>query len=245
MVSVASFAPETNGFRFANAFPDAPVMTIPIPGWGVVPVGDASNGLCGGMVFAARDFFESRQTLPLDSNPPAPGSPLFGMIVRRLIDSFDLHEGPLRYFQWMNLPDEDSWIGAGLATRTRAEAVKLRREIDRGHLACLGLIRSRSHDPGDLGKNHQVLAYGYEVDASNRLTLHLYDPNHPEGDTSLAIDLTSGAPLQFEYSTKEPTRGFFVSNYRKVDPRALLGGQPATARSLIEHALRFLARPFQ
>src|SRR6266576_5150372 len=105
MVIVAAFSPETNGFRFPNSFPTAPVITLSIPGWGRLAVGDVSNGLCGGMVFAARDFFESHQNLPVDANPPAPGSPLFEMIVRRLVDSFDLPDGPLRYFHWMNLPD--------------------------------------------------------------------------------------------------------------------------------------------
>ena len=243
MVSVAAFAPETNGFRFPNSFPTAPVITLPIPGWGPLPVGDVSNGLCGGMVFAARDFFESHQNLPIDANPPAPGSPLFEMIVRRLIDSFDLPDGPLRYFQWMNLPDEDSWIGAGVATLTRAEAAKLRHEVDRGRLACLGLVRSHSHDPSDLGKNHQVLAYGYALDEANRLTTHLYDPNHPDGDTRVTIDLTPRAPLQLDYSSGEPTRGFFVSSYHKVDPR--VASDSGGGLSLVEQALRLLSRPFR
>jgi len=50
------FLPSTSGFRFANSFPHVPVRRIGIPGVISVPIGDASNGLCGGMAFAVRDY---------------------------------------------------------------------------------------------------------------------------------------------------------------------------------------------
>lgn len=148
MANVDGFVPEICGFRFANAFPSAPLLAVAIPGRGAVAIGDASNGLCGGMVFAARDYFESHRPLPNDGEVPLPGSTLFDYIVRRLIDSFALPEGPVRYFQWMALPDEDSWIGSGVATLTRGEGLKIKRELERGRLCCLGLVRARSlEDP--------------------------------------------------------------------------------------------------
>ncbi|MCI0635653.1 MAG: hypothetical protein L0206_17315 [Actinobacteria bacterium] len=53
---VPGFLPSTSGFRFANAFSNVPVRRIGIPSVISVPIGDASNGLCGGMAFAARDY---------------------------------------------------------------------------------------------------------------------------------------------------------------------------------------------
>ena len=65
---VPGFLPSTSGFRFANSFPHVPVRRIGIPGVVSLPIGDASNGLCGGMTFAARDYFESGRPLP-DHHP--------------------------------------------------------------------------------------------------------------------------------------------------------------------------------
>jgi hypothetical protein len=62
--SVPGFLPSTSGFRFANDFPPAPVRYIGIPGVISIPIGDASNGLCGGMVFAARDYLEKKRPAP-------------------------------------------------------------------------------------------------------------------------------------------------------------------------------------
>lgn len=58
-----------------------------------VPIGDASNGLCGGMAFAVRDYFEAGKPPPDDAEPPSEGG-LFDHIVDRLFDSFDLPLGP-------------------------------------------------------------------------------------------------------------------------------------------------------
>ena len=40
----------------------------------------------------------------------------------------------------------------------------------------LGPVTVHSTNPLDLGMNHQVLAYGYELDGT-ALTLRVYDPN--------------------------------------------------------------------
>jgi hypothetical protein len=53
--AVPGFLPSRQGFRFANDFPHVPLRWIGVPGVIRIPIGDASNGLCGGMAFAARD----------------------------------------------------------------------------------------------------------------------------------------------------------------------------------------------
>lgn len=47
---LTGFVPSQYGFHFANAFPSVPDITISIP-FGKVEFGDASEGLCGGMVY--------------------------------------------------------------------------------------------------------------------------------------------------------------------------------------------------
>jgi len=195
--SVPGFLPSAAGFRFSNSFPRIPLRRIGIPGILSVPIGDASNGLCGGMVFAARDYFEHGLPPPGDRAAPAEG-PLFDYLVDRLLDSFDLPLGPARYLELMNpmLPDgETIWSRLrvtphGRAWRTaRDEWPRIRAEIDSGHPCPLGLVRVKSTDPFDLKENHQVLAYGYDL-AGSALTLHLYDPNRPgRDDVTLSVDL--------------------------------------------------------
>jgi hypothetical protein len=64
---------------------------------GTVGIGDASQGVCGGMAFAVRDYFEVRRPVPPDDEPPAPGTPLFNYIADRLIDSFNGPTGVATY----------------------------------------------------------------------------------------------------------------------------------------------------
>src|SRR5438105_3685326 len=199
IATVAGFLPSTSGFRFANDFPHVPLVSIGVPGVVSVPIGDAANGLCGGMAYAARDLFEGGIAPPDTSEPPPGGSPLFEFLVRRLLDSFDLPSGPLRYLELMNpgLSDGDSFLTRlGLAPHgrtwrlVREEWPKVRTDIDGGRLSPLGLVRVKSLDPFDLGKNRQVLAYAYER-SGDRLTLSLYDPNWPRrDDIRMGIELS-------------------------------------------------------
>ena len=162
---------------------------IGIPGVLSVPIGDASNGLCGGMAFAARDHFEAKREPPSDTVAPGTG-PLFDYLVDRLFDSFNLPFGPVRYLELMSpaLPDgETIWSRLGLAPHGRAwqlvqqEWPKIRADLDAGHPCPLGLVEVRSSDPFELKRNHQVLAYGYAVIGS-AVTLRVYDPNQPGRD---------------------------------------------------------------
>jgi hypothetical protein len=85
---VPGFKPSTSGFHFSNSFPNVPLLTINVLGQ-QIPIGAASNGMCGGMVFAARDFFEAGIPMWPDTTAPSSG-PLFDYLVKRLFDSFDL-----------------------------------------------------------------------------------------------------------------------------------------------------------
>src|SRR5262245_3626003 len=100
MPLVPNFLPRSNALPFRNSWPSQPDIVVDVPPFGRVAIGDASNGLCGGMVFTVRDVFEAGQP-PLTGPQPYQGQPLFDYIVRRLFDSFNLPGGVLKYMEWM------------------------------------------------------------------------------------------------------------------------------------------------
>ena len=197
--TVDGFLPSTHGLHFANTYPSGPTVKLGVidPRW--VGVGDADAGLCGGMSWFVREWFEAGRTIPADTLPPANGSPLFRAIVRRQILSLDWLRGPVRYWLAALSPPER------LRQRTlEVEWPKVRAVIDAGRLPMLGLVRHRGWNPFDLSKDHQVLVYGYETAApAGPTTLRVYDPNWPNRD-DVSITLLSGGFLQ---STGEPLFG--------------------------------------
>jgi hypothetical protein len=175
---VNGFLPSTHGLRFANRFPTGPTVRIgPIALPRPFGVGDAANGLCGGMAWLVRERFEAGQPVPADTSPPANGSPLFNALVRRQVLSLEWTRTPLAFW-WMTA------FGGPERTARRSretEWPKIRRRIDSGRLAMVGLVRHRGANPLNLSKSHQVLAYGYTVDGAV-ITLRIYDPNWPLRD---------------------------------------------------------------
>lgn len=193
------YLPSTAGLRFGNSFASVPLRTFSFLGIDI-PIGRASNGLCGGMCYAARDYFEAGSAPPADLTPPVEG-PLFDYLVDRLFDSFNLPLGPARYLRYMNpaLRDGESFFSLlGLASRGRAwvmlrqEWPKIKAEIDVGRPTPIGLVTVKSRDPMQLGQNHVVLAYGYEA-VGAVLRIRVYDPNF-EGDDAVAIALSTADP---------------------------------------------------
>src|SRR4051794_34770258 len=91
-VAVPGYLPSKHGFRFRNHWPSIHITSITLPDpFGDILVGDASWGLCGGMSFASRDYFEAGQRAPLtETNPAGEGDPLFDYIVRRLSQSLSI-----------------------------------------------------------------------------------------------------------------------------------------------------------
>jgi hypothetical protein len=220
---ITDFRPSTHGLHFGNAFPAAPVLTIPVPGIGSFGIGNAAGGMCGGMVFTVCDFYEAGQPPPDVTEPPDRNTTLFRYLTRRLMDSFDLPGGVLKYYAWMTYPDGNTWRARGLAWRTiREEWPRIRAMIDSGHPCPLGLVTVQSFAPQRLGENHQVLAYAYKLDGQH-LTLYVYDPNRPNED-EVALTLAIDRPTQarpIAYSTGMPVRGFFVTSYAAIELTSL------------------------
>jgi hypothetical protein len=228
------FVPSRDGFAFTNSWPSAPAVTVPTP-FGSIGIGNAANGLCGGMVYGALDYWIAGQVPPRAQ--PAPGTPLYEFIVRRLIDSWHVPAGIAEYYEWMNLPDGDvtvSLLGRsvviqrGIAWRTIEQQWPLvRASIDAGLPAPLGIVTVHSANVADLGQNHQVGAYAYSVSGAE-VTVHVYDPNSGQDD-GVHIMFDSSAPQQqTAFSTNInialPVRGFFMTAYTPVRPPQLEPG---------------------
>jgi len=188
---VPGFLPSTSGFRFANSWPSEPDYHLQFLGFDV-PIGNAAQGLCGGMVFAVRDFFESGFHIPDNPTNPASGTPLFNYIFGRLIDSFQLPDGAARYYNLQSFWTSDG----GRAQTIVNEWPLIKADLDGGTLSPLGLIRVHSDaNPFRLGENHQVLAYGYEQ-YGTYVMLHIYDPNYASKDNQwLWFDSATGAAV--------------------------------------------------
>jgi len=118
-VLVPRFTPQTAGFRFRNAFAPAPIRELRLQGVATLTIGDAANGLCGGMSFSAADLHKASIAPPPDATPPVAGSPTFDYIVDRQIASFAGGIVPLRFYRLMDpsRPDREPfwapWLGRG------------------------------------------------------------------------------------------------------------------------------------
>lgn len=243
-VAVKDFLPSINGFQFSNgkgewsdqlsvisvgalwnrlkdAMPGDLVNALGIGDLpdDLVPLTHADSGMCGGMAFAAMDYFNARQLPPIADSIPSAGPaglpkfippntenhPLFQFIRGRLLDSFDFTGRGHRWLSYTSpiYPDDDegalqssglmkgkSWVSY------REEWPRIRALLDQGQLATVGLVQA---DNFDIGKNHQVLAYAYEQ-SGQAVRLWIYDPNFPSqrlvqdaypiDDTTLDFDIT-------------------------------------------------------
>ncbi|HZN16917.1 MAG TPA: hypothetical protein VFB84_01825 [Micromonosporaceae bacterium] len=218
------FLPSRDGFAFVNTWPSQPAWEHKT--WvGRVTVGDAAAGLCGGMVYAALDYWQSGTPLPPEQ--PKAGHPLYRFIVRRLVRSWFPLAG-VRYYRWMRLPDSDTsriLLGRsvrdrrGLAWRTVEQQWQgVYKDLDRGNPVPLGVVTMASVDPRNVRHNHQVLACSYER-ADGRVTIQVYDPNRGRrDDIFIRFDASDATrPTTFEHNLgigQRPVRGFFRATYK-------------------------------
>ena len=230
--AVPGFLPSQHGFHFANRWPAGPTVTFGPFDPRILGIGDASAGLCGGMVTTARDLFEAGIAPPADTEPPANGSPRFRAIVRRQVESLDWLRVPLRFYDLQAArPDPPTRLSVALrrppprVVAVRDEWPRIRADIEAGRAPIVGLVRVAGWSPRLLTANHQVLAYAYDEDAAG-FRIRVYDPNHPgRDDVELVARLDgSGARhpderVRLAQSTGEPLLGFFRQPYAR--PRSL------------------------
>jgi hypothetical protein len=137
--SIPGFLPSTNGFHFANAWPPGPTVRLGPLDPRLVGIGDASTGLCGGMVYTIADLFAAGIAAPADREPPANGSPRFKSIVRRQVQSLAWMTVPIRF--WLRMALGGSFGGDRARATLEREWPKARAGLDDGRLVPIGLIR--------------------------------------------------------------------------------------------------------
>jgi hypothetical protein len=217
---MAAFSASVDGFAFRNSWPAQPAIEEPTP-FGKVAIGNAAGGLCGGMVFAALDYWNAGVAAP--AAQPKLHDPLYDFIVKRLIDSWHIPAGVVQYYQWMVLPDADRIVSVlghdivaerGLSWRTlTVEWPQVQADLDNGVPVPLGVITVGSMNPVDLGANHQVVACSYEKEGGRdgRVTIDVYDPN-----SGMRDDVT----LSFELVDPAGPTSFDSTNYERAAPPA-------------------------
>lgn len=217
---VPGFLPSTSGFHFANRWPSGPALRFgaripgPVPIELELRIGDTANGLCGGMALATIDRWLGGEPPPPELTPPSEGSALFREIVRRQIDSLGLGLAVARFYR-------AAAVGASRRDRfaIRDAVPFVRHEIDAGRPAPLGLIHVASRDPRQLIGDHQVVAYGYALDAAaGTVDLAIYDPNHPDDDT-IRLRIALGGP-------HGPVSYDYIAGEAPVVGAIPLGGRP-------------------
>lgn len=239
-VRVPRFDPKTSGFGFENRWAPGPTHVFKLGTLATLTLGEAANGLCGGMSHAIRDFHQFGVKAPADTKAfdPQQQPARFTYVVDRQVDSLDTGKVPLRFWSLMkpSRPERETLleellgrVGVDRHSRTwtmvRIEWPKIKRDLDGGSLSSIGLVRSVSSDIAMLNRNHQVVAYGYDLDGT-KLTLRIADPNYPRAD-DVTLKLDIGDPrgsVTPVWSRANPPYElgvvcFFQAPYTARDPR--------------------------
>ncbi len=229
-----AFVPELYGFHFANGFTNQ--VNIEVFGQSIASF--TTYGRCGGMAYAALDYYKLGRPAPTHlpedfgtTSVPADGTPLADYIYARLLDSFDI-SNVARFVQLTVSGDHSTLISPNPAADNRGtpqvtkqdEIPKLMAALDAGTPVVLGLIGATSLT--DIGsKNHQVVAYDYLVrPGTQTIDIWIYDCNHADQKPILT---TSTSPTSNDFlaetinrtpSGDDPWRGFFVCDYSPKVP---------------------------
>lgn len=182
---VSQFSPSTHGFHFVNSFHGSP-SPVPLGGLESRLGAPTHYGLCGGMSFAAADFFLARRAIPADIRQPAPGTPLFRYIQARQTASLGPNLRLIADFgRWMSAADDGL---AGTRFASLGSIAEITRSLAAGKPTAIGLVYTRhannagSTAPAGLPwENHQVLAIGAKT-IGTETTIRVYDPNYPGRD---------------------------------------------------------------
>jgi hypothetical protein len=205
------FNPKIHGFRFVNDFQND-----------VVPAVDVrTGGLCGGMSYAALDYYFAHMPIPQQSYRPANRTMLQSYLYNREVDSLvsnldkwaevGFNPGGARNGEFFN------W---GLQGTNGGRLEELRSFIDRGIPAVIDM-----QGDGATG-NHQVVAIGYNMgryqgDLGNfesDLKITVYDPNYPMQARTLIPDV-SNQLYRYAEGGSERWRTYFVDkNYHATTP---------------------------
>lgn len=215
--SFADFRPSLHGFAFRNDFSGS---SLPINlGAAEKKLGLPSHfGLCGGMSFAAADYFLARRAIPDDATQPEHGTPLYTYIYSRQSASFGtMNTMALRFIEWMRLPEDGP---DGTRARTAPQIAPIEAALSRGEPVILGLVLVSTDDTREPWHNHQVLAYA-STRAGRTVEFRIYDPNFPKRDDAvIRVEESDAGPVCTRLvpgRSSTHVRGLFRMPYAPVD----------------------------
>lgn len=232
---MTSFNPKTHGFQFANTFKNNVVSELDI----------RTGGLCGGMTYAALDYYLRRKSIPKQNYRPREGSRLHDYIYNRQVNS--LVDNADKWAElWFNPfgSRNGEFFNWGLQGFNGGRLQELKRQIDRGIPVPLGLYGAGGQHNG---KEHQVLAIGYDCgryrgDLKNfkgDFKIFIYDPNHPNKTMILRPDVRKQVYYYSNHSSRKEWRTYFVDlKYRsQTPPNISQPGRATTTAGQADHLL--------
>ncbi len=189
---------------------------------GAVP---QTYGLCGGMAFAALDYYAAGIRIPEGNQPPTrvnpAGTTLRDYLDKRQLDSLrDNLSAVLAWMavlklipQWWTFRSGSPW----LLDQTKEQWQTLTKNIDAGQPTPLALIGTTANPM----ENHQVVAYGYEDAGDGTGTIYVYDMDCPEAEQRIVLDFRGrflSAPETCANPARGPLCGFICEKYTSAAP---------------------------
>ncbi|MTB51877.1 hypothetical protein [Lewinella sp. W8] len=205
-----NFVPARHGFKFVNSFTNKIVGDI------------ETKGLCGGMSYAALDYYYSGMAIPRQSSQPAVGTALRNYLLDRQVKSLTDNADKWSELIGTNFAGnrDQEFFNWGLQAGS-GRLGELMSAIDRGRPVPLGLQTT-----GSGPFSHQVVAVGYKLGRyqgdlgahKTDVEIYIYDPNYPNQRLTLVPD-----PARRCYRIKEKPhcywRTYFVDKrYRAQRP---------------------------
>lgn len=208
------FDPARHGLRFVNSFANNAVPELDI----------VTGGLCGGMVYAALDYFNNPSVpLPTQTYMPAEGSAFRQYLFDRQMESMNSNIDKWGELMFNPFGARNGEFYRWGVQPTGGRLDELKRFIDAGTPVPLGL---RSCNEG-CEADHQVLAIGYDLGTYNgdpysasvrQVRIFVYDPNFP----NRTMTLTPWREVeQYQYVEDASIRWrtwFVNANYRPRTP---------------------------
>jgi uncharacterized protein YjbI with pentapeptide repeats len=223
---MTNFNSVTHGFKFANTFDNNGF---------VAGININFSGLCGGMSYAALDYYSRNTQIPQANEKPNEGTQITEYIRSRQWKTYENQAD-----KWAELA-ATNWFGArtsefwnwGVQGFNGGRLQELRSQLDNGNPAILGLFAAGD---GGFGGHHQVIAIGYDMGRYNGdlgnykddLKIFVCDPNHPN-EIMVLKPSTSKQRYYYEYTPEQIAKGlhqrpkewltYFVDmNYRTTTP---------------------------
>lgn len=221
------FDPSKHGFSFSNTFHNDFVPALDI----------RTAGLCGGMTFAALDYYFAKMPIPTQDYRPANGMPLQSYMYNRQVEAIQISLD-----KWAELNFNPGGVRNGEFFRWGLDGngriAELKAYIDLGMPVPLGLQGAQG-----FSESHYVLAIGYDMGRykgdfgayQNEFKIFILDPNRPREVSQLIPDLSRQLWRREDDATTGWHSYFVVKNFQKKTPPA--GVNPVYSNDNLVHEL--------